>query len=145
MRALALFIVASALMVGCDTLKTSDEDIVTLSDREMVTALSEKDVTIVDVRKPEQFATGHIPHAINMYLPTIRASDERLAGAKKIVVYGKGGTDPLSQAATKRMLALGYVGVVEYKGGMRVWETTGQAIEKSTAPAAARPETAPQK
>lgn len=145
MRSLALFLVVTTMLFGCEKVIITDENIVTVSDREMATALSEDGTMIVDVRKPEQFAAGHIPNAINIYLPTIRSSDERLAGAKKIIVYGKGGNDPLSQAATKRMLSLGYQGVEEYKGGMRVWETTGQQVVKSTAPAQARPETQPQK
>jgi phage shock protein E len=140
-QALSAAALAAALLGGCDKVKVSDENIQLMKDTEVVAALNDDKTIIVDVRKPERYAAGHIPSAVNIYVPQIVALDARLANAKRIVVYAGGWTDGLSQAATKKMLALGYTGVYEFKGGMENWKDAGQQVVTSAPPAAARPET----
>lgn len=126
---------------GCDKVKVSDQDIQILKESEMEAATADGETVVVDVRKPAAYAAGHIPNAINIFLPEIREQDPRLAGAKSIVVYAGGWTDPLSTAACKRLMAMGYTGVAEFKGGMELWKESGRQVATSVAPAETRPET----
>jgi rhodanese-related sulfurtransferase len=92
-----------------------------------VDQLAEDDrVVLVDVRQPSGFAEEHIPGAINLPLNTLRAGEPALAEAQSIVVYASGSPeDPLAGAAAKRLLALGYSNVLEFRGGLDEWTTKG--------------------
>ena len=138
-------VLAAALLAGCDKVQVSDKNVEMMKDTEVLAALNDDKTIIVDIRKPEKYAAGHIPNAINIYVPTIVALDARLANAKRIIVYGDGWTNGLSQAATKKMLALGYVGVYEFKGGIENWKDSGQQLVATGPPAVARPETSKDK
>jgi rhodanese-related sulfurtransferase len=132
---------AMAGAVGCDKVKVSDQQIQIIKESEMEAAIGDPETVIVDVRKPAAFAAGHLPNAINIFLPDIREADPRLGIAKRIIVYSGGWTDPLSTAAAKRLMAMGYTGVAEFKGGLELWKDSGRQIVGSVAPANARPET----
>ena len=45
------------------------------------------------------------------------------------VVYAGGWTDDLSIAGAKRLLALGYKNVFEFRGGIELWQSEGRALE----------------
>jgi len=133
---------AAALLAGClDEKRTSDSDIQVMRVEQVDAALKSGDAVLVDVRTREAYNIGHIPGAISMPLPTIRPGDPRLTNAKRIIVYAGGWTDPLSSAATKRMLALGYDDVYEFKGGTDVWLDAGGRLIEADPDAAGRRET----
>lgn len=134
----------AATLGGCDKAKVSDNSIQTVREPEVIEAAGQPQVVIVDVRKPEDFASGHLPGAINIYLPQIREGDPSLSSAKRIIVYSGGWTDPLSPAAAKKLMALGYQNVYEFKGGIEVWTAAGHPLTSSAAPTAGRPETGSQ-
>ena len=140
MRCRTMLLLFSTLVwFGCEReSKVSDVDIPILTLKEVDDALSEPNVVLVDARKPDFFAQGHIPGAINIYLPDIRERDSRLADAKRIIVYSQSVRDPLGVAAAKRMRAMGYVNVQEYKGGIREWEFAGRSLVGSPGEADAR-------
>jgi rhodanese-related sulfurtransferase len=135
-RALVAALVAATLVCsGCNQKpKTSDQDIVTISDKELITmvekAQAKKQVLVIlDPRSPAKFAQARLPNAINIHLPQIVAGDARLAKAKQIIVYGTGWMDYSSPAAAKRLLALGYVNVFDFRGGLELWHEAGRPIE----------------
>lgn len=117
-------------LLGCNDLKVSDADIPIVNEKQIEEAMNDPKgrTVVVDVRKPESYAAGHIPGAINVYLPDIRKSDERLGHANRIIVYGKGFTDPLGVAAAKRLVAEGYKNVWEFKGGMEAWQSSQRPV-----------------
>ena len=141
MRMLGLAVVMMALMGGCGENKVSDVDVVLLREQEVVDALNDKDTVLVDVRKPEAYAAGHLPNAINIFVPDIREGDPRLAEAKRIIVYAAGVRDTLGIAAAKKLVALGYVNVQEFKGGVEQWKSSGRQLVGALPEAEARPET----
>jgi rhodanese-related sulfurtransferase len=140
-RVLTLACLTIAALAGCDKAKVSDESILTIREPQVIEAMSQPQVVLVDVRKPEHFAKGHLPGAINIYLPQMREGDVRLASAKQIIVYASGWTDPLSPAAAKKLMALGYQNVFEFKGGIEVWTAAGHTLATSATPQVGRPET----
>lgn len=136
-----LLAVAGA-MVGClDGTKTSDKDIQVMRYEEVQAAMAKAETVVIDVRTAKAFNEGHIPGAMSVPLPTIRGKDSRLTGAKKIIVYAGGWTDPLSVAGAKRLIALGYDNVYEFKGGTEVWTDSGGRLISADPNATGREET----
>ena len=87
---------------------------------------SESDYTILDVRRPDEFAEGHIPGAINIPNENI-GNDEIPALPDKnrlILVYCRSGRR--SKEASAKLVKSGYTNIVEI-GGILDW--TGE-IEK---------------
>lgn len=81
---------------------------------------------IVDVRTPQEYATGHIPHALNIPLDTI--GTEPPAGladrAQMIFVYCRSGAR--SMKAAGRLAQMGYTNIVEM-GGIQDWH--GEVVQ----------------
>lgn len=63
-------------------------------------------ITVVDVRDPEEFAEGHIPGAINLPLKNFAFGSGVLDKKKKIVVYCNSGGR--SYGAYRKLMKLGY-------------------------------------
>ena len=84
------------------------------------------DYIILDVRRADEFAEGHIPGAINIANEDIQDTEpERLPDKEQtIYVYCRSGNR--SKQAAAKLAAMGYTGIVEC-GGILDW--TGE-IEK---------------
>ena len=81
---------------------------------------SESDHIILDVRRPDEFAAGHIPNAVNIPNESI-GTDEIDALPDKdqlILVYCRSGNR--SKQASQKLVKLGYTNVVEF-GGILDW------------------------
>jgi len=126
-----LWAAVAAGLIGCDTVKTSDEDVLVISEKDVADLLTTRKakVLLVDVRPPDQFRQSHIPGAINLPVAQIYPDDARLAGAKTIVVYANNWNDPLSRAAAKTLIRCGYKATVyEFKGGIEVWRESDRGL-----------------
>ena len=76
---------------------------------------------ILDVRRPDEFAAGHIPNAINVPNETI-GTDEIAELPDKdqlIMVYCRSGRR--SKEASEKLVKLGYTNIVEF-GGILDWK-----------------------
>lgn len=127
---IACFLLSAAMsLAGCDLFptRTSDEDLLPIQTAELKAMLDDEKsaVALIDVRTPARYQKEHLPGAVNIPLPDMAANDARLANAKNIVVYGSGWTDPLSRAGAKRLLAIGYKNVYDYRGGLELWKSDG--------------------
>ena len=83
---------------------------------------------ILDVRRPDEFAAGHIPNAINVPNESIGTSDipELPDKDQLIMVYCRSGRR--SKEASEKLVKLGYTNIVEF-GGILDWKgetVTGQ-------------------
>ena len=71
---------------------------------------------ILDVRRPDEYAEGHIPGAIN--LPNEEIGTEKIAQlpnkSQLILVYCRSGRR--SKEASEKLVKLGYTNVVEFGG-----------------------------
>ena len=76
---------------------------------------------ILDVRRPDEFAAGHIPNAINAPNETIGRSEISDLPDKDqlIMVYCRSGRR--SKEASAKLVKLGYTQVVEF-GGILDWK-----------------------
>ena len=81
----------------------------------------ESDYIILDVRRPDEFAAGHIPNAINVPNETIGTSEipELPDKDQLIMVYCRSGRR--SKEAAEKFLKLGYTNIVEF-GGILDWK-----------------------
>ena len=83
---------------------------------------------ILDVRRPDEFAAGHIPNAINVPNETIGTAEISELPDKNqlIMVYCRSGRH--SKEASEKLVKLGYTNIVEF-GGILNWKgetVTGQ-------------------
>ena len=76
---------------------------------------------ILDVRRPDEFAAGHIPNAINVPNETIGMAEISELPDKNqlIMVYCRSGRR--SKEASEKLVKLGYTNIVEF-GGILDWK-----------------------
>ena len=76
---------------------------------------------ILDVRRPDEFAEGHIPGAINVANETIGTDEipELPDKDQLIMVYCRSGRR--SKEAAEKLVKLGYTNIVEF-GGILDWK-----------------------
>ena len=82
-------------------------------------------VEVLDVRSPEEFASGHVPGAVNVPLPEVGAVAGRYAGQRVFVICQSGGR---SAAAAQTLTAAG-VDATSVAGGTAGWLQTGRRVD----------------
>ena len=77
---------------------------------------NEKDYIILDVRRPDEYAEGHIPGAINVPNEEIGTAEiaELPDKSQLILVYCRSGRR--SKEASEKLVKLGYTNIVEFGG-----------------------------
>lgn len=75
--------------------------------------------TLIDVREPEEFASGHVPGAINLPLATLPSSAAGIGCELEILVICQSGHR--SKNASKRLLKAGFTNVRSVRGGTAAW------------------------
>jgi rhodanese-related sulfurtransferase len=87
-------------------------------------------VTLLDVRTPEEFASGHLKGAVNIPVNAVDFA-ARVAGLKKdepVLVYCRSGHRSL--AASDQLGKLGFLSVVNLAKGILGWMSDGYSVEK---------------
>ena len=81
----------------------------------------EQDYIILDVRRPDEYAEGHIPGAINVPNEDIGTAElpELPDKSQLILVYCRSGRR--SKEAAEKLVKLGYTNIVEF-GGILDWK-----------------------
>ena len=78
------------------------------------------DYLIVDVRRADEFAEGHIPGAINIANEDIVSSEPAELPDKDQVIYVYCRSGNRSKQASEKLAAMGYTNIVEF-GGILDW------------------------
>jgi rhodanese-related sulfurtransferase len=86
------------------------------------------DVTIVDVRPPEEFAAGHLPGAVNVPLAELEARRKKLPRGREIVAYCRGPYCVLAFEAVARLRAGGH-SARRLEDGFPEWKSAGLPVE----------------
>ena len=97
------------------------------------------DCVFLDARKPEEYAEGHIPGALNLYANELEKYIPLVVPQlpdrnKQIVAYCHGGDCDLSLQAAKALKEAGYDHVVIFEGGWPDWKKSGLPIHTGVTP-----------
>jgi rhodanese-related sulfurtransferase len=101
-----------------------------ISQSELSAALrSEHPPLVLDVRTPEEFASGHVPGARNVPIDELAAHTGELSAyqAQPVVVYCERG--PRAAKAAGALEAAGFTSVRELDGHMSAWREAGLPVE----------------
>ena len=110
------FVLATASFAGCATTHKPYDDPDALA--KLILENSEP-YTLVDVRTPEEYASGHIPTAVNIPVNTIADHPPTQDKAALIIVYCQSGGR--SATAKKTLDGMGYTRVVNF-GSVTRWK-----------------------
>ena len=130
-------ILISILLGGCSsteqnqTLGTKAEIAKEISPQEAETLINNNDnLTVVDVRTPQEYASGHLPQAINLDFRSQTFKDElgKLDKSKAYLVYCQSGNR--SQKALDTMKELGFMEVYNMTGGISQWNANNLPIAR---------------
>ena len=123
MKKLIPILLSALMLTGCagaGNNQTNTYRSITMDEAAEMMA-EESDYIILDVRRPDEFAAGHIPNAINVPNETIGTAEipELPNKAQLIMVYCRSGRR--SKEAAEKLLKLGYTNIVEF-GGILDWK-----------------------
>ena len=115
------FVLSLMLLSSCGNAGSSSSGYRQISMDEAVKMMrDEKDYIILDVRRPDEYAKGHIPGAINVPNEEIGTAEiaELPDKSQLILVYCRSGRR--SKEASEKLVKLGYTSIVEF-GGINDW------------------------
>ena len=116
------FVLSLMLLSSCGAPGSSSSGYRQISMDEAVKMMrDEKDYIILDVRRPDEYAEGHIPGAINIPNEEIGTAEiaELPDKSQLILVYCRSGRR--SKEASEKLVKLGYANIVEF-GGIQDYE-----------------------
>ena len=123
MKKLIPIILSALMFTGCaGTSNNQTNTYRQISMDEAVTMMAqESGYIILDVRRPDEFAAGHIPNAINVPNESIGTDEipELPYKDQLIMVYCRSGRR--SKEASEKLVKLGYTNIVEF-GGILDWK-----------------------
>ena len=132
MKKLIPILLSALMFTGCaGTSNNQTNTYRSITMEEAVTMMAEESgYIILDVRRPDEFAAGHIPNAINVPNESIGTSEipELPDKNQLIMVYCRSGRR--SKEASEKLVKLGYTNIVEF-GGILDWK--GEIVKKDGA------------
>ena len=122
MKKLMSILLSALMLTGCASVGNSANTYRWISMDEAVTMMAEEtNYIILDVRRADEYAEGHIPGAINVANESIGTAEipELPDKSQLILVYCRSGRR--SKEAAEKLVNLGYTNVVEF-GGILDWK-----------------------
>lgn len=126
MKKLIASFAALILLAGCSS--TGSATTVNLNVSEFSQKITEPDVIILDVRTPEEFASGHIEGALNIDFNSGQFANEitRLNPSENYAIYCRSGSR--SGQAASIMHKAGFHDVSNLNGGVIDWTNAGLSL-----------------
>jgi rhodanese-related sulfurtransferase/DNA-binding transcriptional ArsR family regulator len=90
------------------------------------------EVTLLDVRPPEEYVAGHLPGALSVPLPDLARQLARLPKRREVVAYCRGPYCVLAIEAVKQLRARGFK-AVRLEAGVLDWAALGLPVERARA------------
>jgi len=82
---------------------------------------------VIDVRTPEEYASGHIPGAVNVPFDQVATRIGEIDGSHGVALYCMVG--PRARKGESALLAAGHEKVFHLEGGLAAWQAAGFPIE----------------
>jgi glyoxylase-like metal-dependent hydrolase (beta-lactamase superfamily II)/rhodanese-related sulfurtransferase len=89
------------------------------------------EVVVVDVREPEEFATGHIPDAVNLPQADLASRLDAIPHDRPVFVICQGGFRSLR--AAQFLGQRGFLNVASVQGGTEAWRAAGGELSMESA------------
>lgn len=99
--------------------KMNDYTKITMTEAKEIFA-TDGDYIILDVRRADEFAEGHIPGAINIANEDIGTTEPELLQDKEQTIYVYCRSGNRSKQASSKLAAMGYTNIIEF-GGIIDW------------------------
>lgn len=104
-------------------------DYYTITNTEALKSIVKRDnPLLIDVRQPSEYASGHIPNAINIPLQTLTANLDKIPKDRPVVLYCTSGYRTGMGVLTLQML--GYTNVRGFPPSIQGWKAAGEPLEK---------------
>ncbi len=130
MRITRLFavIAAAATVVGLAACSDEAPAVTTVSVADAPSVLDDAGLTVIDVRTPAEYSSGHLAGAINIDVEAsgFTSAVGALPKDGEYLVYCHSGNR--SRSATAQMAALGFTHVYDLDGGVAAWAAGGGAL-----------------
>ncbi|MBA3986717.1 MAG: rhodanese-like domain-containing protein [Flavobacteriales bacterium] len=122
-----LLIFISVGIVGCTDVPNND--IQNITPEQMLDALFEDDVQVLDVRTHEEFYAGRIPGAQNICVSRddFKEKVKELDKNKPVYLYCKAGGR--SAKAAKLLKEMGFKEIYDMSGGIEIWKDKGMKTD----------------
>lgn len=101
-----------------------------LSPTEATLLINREDAQIVDVREPDEYASGHIPESRSIPLAKLEERAADIAKSKETPVLVVCQSGARSAGACKTLEKLGFTKVHNLNGGIAAWRTAGLPLKK---------------
>ncbi len=82
---------------------------------------------VIDVRTPNEYASGHIPGAINIPFDQVAQRIAEIETPQGVALYCMVG--PRARKGETALLAAGYEKIFHLEGGLAAWQAAGLPVE----------------
>ena len=130
-RAVAVALAAVLSVAGLSACSSSPDAVTDVSVASSAAVLAQPGITVIDVRTPTEYASGHLANAVNIDVSSDTFDNQvgKLAKDGTYFVYCHSGNR--SAAATDRMAKLGFTKIYNLTGGVAGWQANGGALVMS--------------
>ena len=122
-----ILILLSALFINC--LASTNTNVIQLIPVEFKSSINNDAVQLIDVRKPSEYAAGHIVNSVNInFLSDYFTSNiGKLNKEKPVYIYCRSGKR--SNKSAIEFKKAGFTKIYNLKGGILNWESQGFDIQ----------------
>ncbi len=114
------------------TYLTTKDGLDPISRNDLLKRAAEGEVTVLDVRPPEEYAAGHVPGALNIPVKELITHLEGLPHDQEVVAYCRGPYCVLAFEAVSQLRAHGFR-ARRLEDGFPEWKTAGLPVEEGVA------------
>mgnify|MGYP003507683948 FL=1 len=111
---------------------TTKDSLEPVSRDDLLRRAADGDVTVLDVRPPEEYAAGHVPGALNIPVKGLIAHLATLPPNQEVVAYCRGPYCVLAFEAVAQLRAHGF-NARRLEEGFPEWKTAGLPVEEGAA------------
>lgn len=107
------------------------DDLEPISREELLKRAQKGTVTVIDVRPPLEFQSGHVPMAINIPLSELRRDLKSVSRHKEVIAYCRGPYCVLAFEAVEQLRSQGYK-ARRLEDGFPEWKSAGLPVEQGS-------------